>query len=533
MSQKKVQKDDKYAITDIKAILNHRGVNVNVEFQLRILHATRSSVKWVPRNKIKSQTFQSTLFKQYFRKTNQTETFKAFLFALDSNTNQAPEYVLNIACELISDTKLPPLKAEAEIHDNFTKKQIRNITYEQVRKACSETCVFPQKMLDEVCMMYSVDDNKNMKLQSDETLNFDDIKWNKNSKEKGNKKKLIPYKTGGISLKLYTADFCMKNGFKTSSFTSQVPNTTDNKSKNKTLGLDDFDLTIPVMSAREAVSHIHSKQDDNKNEEKEKGGNQNKKGDKKNEKASKPSLFEKAMSHYDEEFKPQNTNSNTENIQTNTIDSNSTLPQTANQNLQSSDSNQLLLNLIQVLVQSQTNNKNVQLQQLQQLQTDNKKDGINDPNEKDSKTDKKTEQKLDKKLKPGYMGRTIAIYDEWIKKSDVALVKRCKKLGLVQNGAQLDKEKRKLKFLAVKSLKIAREDAELSTRKWGKTNLPINETTKKQWTFDDAVKAKDIVQSIGTYTPPAWLIYSRSKPTESKADDQNISEQQTNAPNDD
>eukprot|EP01084_Bolivina_argentea_P152113 265393_1 len=119
MSQKK---DEQYAINDIKAIVNHRGFNTNVEFQLRIIHTSRTSVKWVPRNKIKSQTFQSTLFKQYFKQTNQTETFKAFLFALDINTNQAPEYVITIPCELFSDTKLPPLKAEAEIHDNFTKK---------------------------------------------------------------------------------------------------------------------------------------------------------------------------------------------------------------------------------------------------------------------------------------------------------------------------------------------------------------------------------------------------------------------------
>eukprot|EP01084_Bolivina_argentea_P152112 265389_1 len=353
-----------------------------------------------------------------------------------------------------------------------------------------------------------------------------------NKKEK--KKKLIPFKTGSISLKLYTADYCIKNGFQTSSFTSQQPNTTDNKNKNNTLDIDDLDMTLPTMSAREAMSHIHSKPEDNKNEEKEKGGNKNKKCDKQNKKgaekggninkkASKQSLFEKAMSHYDAEFEPQNKNNNNESIQTNIVESNSTL----SQNVQSSDPNQLLLNLIELLKQTQTNNNNVQLP----LQTDNKKDVIIDKNEKDCKLDKKLNETG---VRKGYMGRTIMICDEWKKKSDIALVARCKKLNLVKNSSQLDTEKRKIKFLAVNRLKIAREDHLLSTRKWRNLYMPINEATKKRWTFDDAVKS-DIVQTINDWTPPDWIIFSRKKASESKTDDPSNSqiEKQTNAENGD
>eukprot|EP01083_Nonionella_stella_P270961 917789_1 len=174
----------KYSKPNIKEVLNHRGRATDIQFELKIIHSTRTSKKWIARGEIQPQTFSSTIFKTYFKKTNDTDSFKSFLYAIDANRNAAPEYLIELHCSLYKAMQEAPIKAKATIHDNLTKDQLKHISYTQVIAACAETKSFPQCYLDHVVMMYSFDENNEMNLQKNEMLQVEDISWNQNTIQK-------------------------------------------------------------------------------------------------------------------------------------------------------------------------------------------------------------------------------------------------------------------------------------------------------------------------------------------------------------
>eukprot|EP01084_Bolivina_argentea_P129834 229268_1 len=471
---------------DIVSILDHREVNGSIDFRIEIKKDETTSIEWISRAGIQHQTFTSGKFKKYFKDTNNTDSLKSFLFELQTDSNCKPEYWIEFPAELFITTNAPTHKGKAVIHDNMTNKEIRNISYERIVEACKGTYAFPEKELDNVCIMYSLDEDNCRNLQKNDKLIYDDIKWEKTEKQ-GKKTRLLPYKKGKVILQMMTTNYCKQAGMPLSSIITDSKDS-NTKKKDDTL----IDLEIPNMSMREAMSFITDKQTQSHKETSQENKEQiavPKKNTKKPPSKPKKSAFDLAMQKYKQEFEQELKAMNETESDTQTQTQSQTQPQTQTQN-------DLLTSTIGLLTTLISNSNNtLGLSKL------NKTLNLNDTlnlNETETKSnDIKTKKNEIKPLfKKGTMGRTICVFDEMVAEgSTLKLLTRCKKKKIVNDGRQLDKEKRKLKFCQVKDIQIDRKDSDVYTKTWSKDNLPINLDTGKPWTFSQAFES-DLIGSI-------------------------------------